>query len=198
MLIPLATQQVVLPSPQFEAATIANIDAKFGPTSASDAFYKQIFALYNGAPGARAEPAEPSQDPLAVQGLVTKWARHDRTLCGALRNDAWPPTNESLVSGRVDWNIRPRTESFSLVEYNHGHQASYTDPISPLFNINSNQPWWQDQLVETHTFGPFDCEPVPLGGLAADALFGPEEFFGDACGTTNIAGLEIRHIHERR
>ena len=49
--------QVVLPSPQFEAATIANIDSKFGPTSASDAFYKQIFSLYNSAPGAsRAVP----------------------------------------------------------------------------------------------------------------------------------------------
>jgi|SRR5271157_348350 len=32
---------VLIPSPQFEAATIANIDARFGPNSASDAFYKE-------------------------------------------------------------------------------------------------------------------------------------------------------------
>jgi len=44
--------QVVIPSPQFEAATIANIDSIFGPTSASEAFYKKIFDLYNAASAA--------------------------------------------------------------------------------------------------------------------------------------------------
>ena len=45
---------VVIPSPEFEAATITNIDsdARFGPNSATQAFYKQIFDLYNAAPGA--------------------------------------------------------------------------------------------------------------------------------------------------
>jgi len=38
-----------IPSPQFETATLANIDTKFGPTSASDAFYRKIFGLYNAA-----------------------------------------------------------------------------------------------------------------------------------------------------
>jgi len=42
----------VIPSPQFEAATIANIDSRFGTASASDAFYKRIFDLYKAAPGA--------------------------------------------------------------------------------------------------------------------------------------------------
>src|SRR6266851_1060666 len=44
--------QTLIPSPQFEAATIANIDSRFGAASASDAFYKQLFNLYNAAPGA--------------------------------------------------------------------------------------------------------------------------------------------------
>jgi hypothetical protein len=43
--------QVVLPSSQFEAATIANVDSIFGSASASDAFYKKIFDLYNATPG---------------------------------------------------------------------------------------------------------------------------------------------------
>ena len=40
-------QQVIVASPEFEAATIANIDSdpRFGPSSATDAFYKQIFSL---------------------------------------------------------------------------------------------------------------------------------------------------------
>jgi hypothetical protein len=43
---------VNIPSPEFESATIASIDKNFGSTSASDAFYRQIFKLYNAAPGA--------------------------------------------------------------------------------------------------------------------------------------------------
>src|SRR3989441_12928899 len=41
---------VTIPSTEFEAATIANIDSKFGPASASDAFYRRIFYLYDAAP----------------------------------------------------------------------------------------------------------------------------------------------------
>ena len=60
LLIPSSPVPVVIPSPQFQAATITNIDSKFGASSASDAFYKQIFGLYNNAPGAtRATPGAP-------------------------------------------------------------------------------------------------------------------------------------------
>jgi hypothetical protein len=51
VLVPQVTQ-VLVPSPQFEAATIANIDSRFGAESASHAFYKRMFDLYNAAPGA--------------------------------------------------------------------------------------------------------------------------------------------------
>jgi len=157
LLVPQVPQEVVLPSSQFEAATIANIDSKFGPNSASAAFYKQLFALYNHAPGAnRALQGgfSPLQDPTGCTGFTLldglgttlPCAVHYETTLGR-------PTYESLVSGRMDWNIRPEDRVFLLVGYDHGHQASYTDPISPLFNVNSNQPFWQGQLVETHTFG---------------------------------------------
>jgi hypothetical protein len=180
LLVPLANQQVVLPSPQFQAATIANIDSRFGPTSASDTFYKQIFALYDGAPGAnRAEPGgfSPSQDPTGCTGFTlpnglgttVPCALHYATTLGRT-------TNESLVSGRVDWIVRSQDRIFLLVDYNHGHQASFTDPISPVFNINSNQPWWQAQLVETHTFGPSAVNQFLLAGWRLSGLSGPVSF----------------------
>jgi hypothetical protein len=178
VLIPLAPQQVVLPSPQFEAATIANIDAKFGPTSASDAFYKQIFGLYNGAPGASKATPGTFSDPLGCTqqfvgpnglGTTVPCAVHYETTLGR-------PTYESLASGRVDWNVRPEDRIFVLLEYDHGHQAGFTDPISPLFNINSNQPWWQDQLVETHTFGPSIVNQFLLAGWRLNALFEAKNF----------------------
>src|SRR5438309_7546645 len=44
---------VAIPSPQFEGATLANIDAdpRFGPSSPTDAFYRRIFNLYNAVAG---------------------------------------------------------------------------------------------------------------------------------------------------
>jgi hypothetical protein len=38
------------PSPEFQAATLANIRSTFGVGSASDKFYQQVFDLYNAAP----------------------------------------------------------------------------------------------------------------------------------------------------
>ena len=178
LFVPQNAQQVVLPSPEFEAATIANIDSKFGPTSASDAFYKQIFKLYNGAPGASTATAGSFSDPLGCTqqfigpnglGTTVPCAVHYETTIGR-------PTYESLVSGRVDWNIRPEDRIFLLVAYNQGHQSSSTDPISPLFNVSSDQPWWQGQLVETHTFGPSAVNQFLLAGWRENAFFGPANF----------------------
>ena len=178
LLVPQVTQ-VVLPSPQFEAATIANIDSKFGPTSASDAFYKQMFSLYNGAPGAkRAVPGGISpSDPTGCTGFMgpnglgttLPCALHYQTSLGR-------PTYESLVSARLDWNIRPEDQMFLLVANDQGHQSSYTDPISPLFNFNSHQTWWQAQLVETHLFGASAANQFLIGGWKQAGSSGPANF----------------------
>src|SRR5262249_41871961 len=50
----------LIPTPEFEAATIANIDSeldsngrlRFGPGSATEQFYRKIFDLYDNTPGA--------------------------------------------------------------------------------------------------------------------------------------------------
>src|SRR5438876_19745 len=42
----------VIPTPEFEAATIQHIQNKFGLGSASDLFYQNIFRLYDGTPRA--------------------------------------------------------------------------------------------------------------------------------------------------
>ena len=161
-----STEQVVLPSAEFQAATIANIDAIFGSGSASDAFYKQIFALYNNAAGiGRATPGSFS-DPLGCTqqftgpnglGTTVPCAVHYQTTLGR-------SNSESLISGRFDWNIRTQDSVFLSLAYSHGHQSSYTDPISSLFDVSSNQPWWQGQLVETHSFGRSAVNQLVLGG----------------------------------
>jgi hypothetical protein len=172
--------QVILPSPQFEAATIANIDSKFGPSSASDTFYKQVFALYNGSPGAnRALPGgfSPSTDPTGCTGFTGPAGLGTTVPCAVhFETTLGRPTHESQYSGRVDWNIRTEDRIFLWVAYNDGYQASYTDPISPLFNQNSHQPWWQGQLVETHTFGPSAANQLLIGGWQVNGHYASPNF----------------------
>jgi hypothetical protein len=172
LLVP-STAQVVLPSAQFQAATIANIDAIFGSTSASDAFYKQIFSLYNSASGiGRATPGSFS-DPLGCTQQFTGPNGLGTTVpCAVHYQETLGRSNyESLVSGRVDWNLRTQDSAFLSLAYSHGHQSTYTDPISSLFDLSSNQPWWQGQLVETHSFGRSAVNQLVLGGWQIRAPF---------------------------
>ena len=173
--------QVVLPSPQFEAATIANIDSIFGSASASDAFYKQIFSLYNqtpgiaaATPGSFADPlgcldASPSgvfigpQTPQGQLGVNLPCAIHFQKTLGQ-------PTSESLVSGRMDWNVRTNDRAFFLLQYDNGRQPIVVDPISSLFNVYFTGPWWQGQLNETHTFGTTAANQFLLLGIYQDGV----------------------------
>ncbi len=167
--------QVVLPSPNFESATMANIDSTFGPTSASHKFYQQIFNLYDSPPGASA--ATPGnfnpQDPTGCNGWKGPEGLGTAAGCAVhfLKN-LDRPSNESIVSGRVDWNVRASDRVFLLVQYDHGNRAVYVDPISPLFNAYANQPWWQGQISETHTFGPTAANQFLFAGTYINQVTG--------------------------
>src|SRR5271165_1557233 len=170
--------QVILPSPQFEAATIANIDSRLGSTSPSDAFYRQIFNLYNATPGAAS--AAPGgfnlvQDPTGCTGFIgpkTAQGQLGVNLPCAIhfQETIGQPTSESLVSGRMDWNIRTNDRAFFLLQYDNGRQPIVLDPVSPLFNVYYSGPWWQAQLNETHTFGATAANQFLLAGTYQDGV----------------------------
>ena len=173
LLIPSPPFPVVLPSPQFESATIANIDSRFGSTSASDSFYKQMFDLYNHAPGAnRATPGLPDHTlgcgpfigPNGLGTTVPCAVSFETTLSGQ-------PTHEYLTSGRVDWNIGSKDRAFLMLQYDVGLQPTNTDPISPVFDAVSNRPWWQGQLIETHIFNSAASNQLTIGGYWASLIF---------------------------
>ena len=173
LLIPSPPTRVVLPSAQFQAATIANIDSIFGTSSASDAFYKQMFNLYNNAPGAsRATPGAPG-DRLGCGGFQGPNGLGTTLPCAVSFESTLSsqPTHEFLTSGRVDWNIGSKDRVFLLAQYNVGLQPTYTDPISPAFNAISNRPWWQGQIIEAHTFSPAVSNQITLGGYWASLRF---------------------------
>jgi len=162
---------VTIPSLPFETATIANIDSKFGPTSASDIFYKEIFRLYNAAPGATsAQPGDFTgglgctgfSDQKTGLGINIPCAAHFFTSHGR-------PSQDTLTSGRLDWNASNTDRAFLLLQYDNGYNAIVTDPISSVFDTDFNQPWWQAQLVETHAFS----SSTALQLLIAGSYFAP-------------------------
>jgi hypothetical protein len=176
LVIPTSTPTNI-PSPQFQAATLANL-ATASPGSIP--FYQSIFGLYNNANGAqRATNSLPlgtnqSGGP-AGPGCVGFTPFNDATTPCALQffSSAGNFTHEWLLSGRVDQNIGNNDRAFIHFRTDHGTQASFTDPISPLFNAGSNQPQYEGQLNETHTFGPTAVNQFILSGSWYSAVFGP-------------------------
>jgi hypothetical protein len=158
------TYLLTIPSPQFEAATIANIDSRFGPSSASDAFYKKIFALYNLAPGASsAQPGgwSPASDPTGCTGFTrlgpgVPCAVHNVTNIGI-------PSADALISGRLDWNLSTRDRAFLQLQYDSSH-TTLVDPINSMFDFSVKQPWWTGQINETHTFSSTAASQFLIGG----------------------------------
>ncbi len=155
---------VTIPSPQFKTATMANIESRFGATSASAAFYERIFALYNAAPGASSAQAggwSPDTDPTGCTGFPglpagVPCASHYATSRGV-------PSADTLTSVRVDWNLGPKDRAFLQVQYDTGH-VTFLDPINSVFDGYHLQPWWQGQLNETHTFSPSAASQFLLAG----------------------------------
>jgi hypothetical protein len=82
------------------------------------------------------------------------------------------PLNDSLISGRVDWNLGASDRAFLLVQHGYGRRASYVDPISPVFNVLSTQATWQAQLSETHTFSPTAANQFLLAGINTHGVTG--------------------------
>ncbi len=156
---------VTLPSPKFESATMANIDSIFGPMSASHKFYEQMFSLYNSTPGAGAAIPGNFNDSLGCNGWQGPEGLGTTAACAVhFFENLYHPSSEWIVSGRADWNIGATDRVFLLVQYDHGHRAVYVDPINSVFNVFLNEPWWQGQLMETHTIGPSAANQFLLAG----------------------------------
>ena len=136
-----------------------------------------MFNLYNATPGASAALPGAFGDPLGCYGFTGPDGLGTTVPCGVhFTNSRSSPSNESLISGRIDWNLRDTDRVFLLVQYDHGHQASNPDPINPLFDISSDQPWWQGQLSETHSFGTRAANQFLVAGWWFSAFFQPKDY----------------------
>jgi hypothetical protein len=145
LLIPAPTT-VNIPTPAFQAAVLGNIPASQVP------LYNQIFGNFNRVSPAGALPiAGGGCGSLTAIGATAFGAGNP---C-AVQQQAGLSSNAHDYSwvGRYDENISNNDKLFVRAQHEHGFQPSYTDPFNPAFNLQSDQPEWQSQVSETHTFG---------------------------------------------
>jgi len=154
---------VLIASPQFQAATIQNIDNRFGVTSASHIFYKKVFDLYNSAPGASsAMPGSfvPGDLGCAGPSLVSLLPAGVPCVMHFLANRG-APNQDALSAGRMDWNPARRDRVFFRFQNDSGH-TKLLSPIDSVFDTETQQRWWQIHAVEIHT---------PSASIANQLLF---------------------------
>ncbi|MHB8541542.1 MAG: TonB-dependent receptor [Candidatus Acidiferrales bacterium] len=160
------TAPVNIPSPQFQQATLANLQ---NVSPGSIPFYQQVFSIYNGAPGASS-----ARNLLPNGGCGSFTALGPGVPC-ALQFEAAPNnlTAEWLISWRIDQIVSASDRFFIRAETEHGTQATFTDPFNPVFNTQSVQPEWQGQFSETHTFGANSVNQFIAAFRYIHAQFGP-------------------------
>src|SRR5262249_18064982 len=126
------------PSPEFEDATLKNIanDSRFGLNSATYAFYRKMFSLYDAAssahptaPGVTGDPTGLGcgafQDPNDLHG-----PGHDKVPCTVHFNEIrGRPSQDMLTSGRLDWNVSKGDRVFLRLQYDGGRSAIFLDAI---------------------------------------------------------------------
>jgi len=168
VLLPTSTLTQI-PSPQFQSATLANISAT---SPAQLPFYQNMFNLYNSAPGAaNAGPIPGGSD--GCDGTLSLGAGVPCAL--AFRSTAGNFTHEWLLTARVDQNIGDKDRLYGHFRSDHGLQATYTDPINSIFNAQSDQPQYEGQLNETHTFGSNATNQFIASGSWYSAIFKPKD-----------------------
>ena len=168
--LPTNSALTLIPSQPFQAATLANLTA----IGRSDEvpFYKQIFAIYNNAPGAAA--AVPVAD--GGCGRFTSDLLPAGAPCALQFRSTPPNTNrEYQWSGRVDHTFGPSDRGYIRVLRDNGFQPTFTSPLSPTFNIQSNQPQMSGQVSEIHTFGPNAVNQLNASALFYGAIFTPSD-----------------------
>jgi hypothetical protein len=157
-------QNVSVPTPAFENFVQGNVPAD----PATQAFYANVFKLYNGAPGvANAKPNANS-----CPGFVTAPGATDGACTENFTESVSSGNKEWLLSGRVDYNLGQNDKIFGRVRFDRGVQPTYTDPINPAFNNSSIQPQNEGQLNYTHIFTPTVVNNFIFSDVWYAAVFG--------------------------
>ena len=180
LVIPTSVKTVV-PTVRFENDVIASLQQQ-GLTN-SVAFYRNMFNLYNNAPGIdRALPGGGPTDatgcqtsangPLLFPNVDPAFGNGSTSPCAQFFNsNVSAKTHEQLYSFRIDYNIGTKDTIYGRYQQDKGVQATFIDPINPAFNDISNQPEYQGQINETHFFSGTAVNQVVVSGQWYSAPF---------------------------
>jgi len=144
------------------------------------AFYQKTFALFAGAP--RASSAQAFGSTAKGTTCVTYDASGNNCVFATVLPTALTYSNylqesprnhlaEVLATGRLDQKFGANDSAFIHFKYDHGVQPTYVDPINPVFNAQSDQPDYEGQMEETHTFTPNLVNQFILSGTWYSAYF---------------------------
>ncbi|HEY1467574.1 MAG TPA: carboxypeptidase regulatory-like domain-containing protein [Candidatus Acidoferrum sp.] len=139
---------VYIPTPAFATAVLNNIQ---NTQPAEFQTYQTMLNLYENAKGASGATPLPSDK--YCKGL--NLPGFDGTTTSCVGNFVANPTalaTEWILAARVDQKIGSNDSLFGRFKLDHGLQPSLVDPISPNFSALSNQPAWDVQVNEAHTF----------------------------------------------
>jgi hypothetical protein len=143
-----SSTSVYIPTPAFATAVLNNIQ---NTQPAEFQTYQTMLNLYENAKGASGATPLPSDK--YCKGL--NLPGFDGTTTSCVGNFVANPTalaTEFIVAARVDQKIGSNDSLFGRFKIDHGLQPSVVDPISPNFSALSNQPAWDVQVNEAHTF----------------------------------------------
>ena len=148
--------RIVLPTSQTvfapNAGYIANAIA--GAPAIDQQFYKQLFSVYQNAPGY----ATATQSPIDPNAVVYTSTQGNFT-------------HEFLLTSRVDLKLADKDTAFGHFKWDKGVQATFTDPINPIFNADSPQPSFEGTLGETHVVNPNISNQFLFGVIWYSAVF---------------------------
>jgi len=190
-----ASGYVSLPTPQYEAYTLANVPA------AALSTYQQIFALYNGAASYKsATPVQvtPTPSPNGLYGgcgvngpTSTNSNTSPAGLSGTLNptdgntfgtedpcamsgyGNANNINIEWLFTQRVDWDINSKHKIYGRYKMDHGSQPTYTSFVNPAFNTVSIQPEYEGQFNDSYVITPNLVNSAVVAANWYTAYFGP-------------------------
>lgn len=167
------SQAVYLPSPAFQAATIANLSAS--GMADSIPFYQGMFNLWNNAPGAQfATPYSTAANPGGCSSAMTATLPTLTDCVHSFRSSVTNSAHEWILIGRVDHQFTAADKVFFRYKQDEGIQPTYTDPINKVFNANSNQPSYEGQANWSHVFGNASVNQFIASGSYYSAIFKPE------------------------
>ena len=189
----LPTSGVVhIPSPQFQAYTLAHIPAATLP------LYQDAFALWSGASGAKNAipttngngPLQDGNDHLGC-GIYTFWNSNIPAPGGGVFGGNNVPGNvpctyafaesaseinqESLMVFRLDYNATDKQKISARFNPDWGVQATGPSLINPVFNQTSNQPSDDGQLTYTYVISPTLVNSFIGSGMWYQAKFGYQD-----------------------